>query len=72
MQVIILIPYISIHIYIFAIFVSKNMAKVCQEKKITFEVFIASCGSSFQAFKVIPPQLCFLCRVLTLWLTTSL
>lgn len=60
MQLVILIPYI--YTYMYAIFVSKNKAKVCQEKKITFKVFIASCGSSFQALEIIPPQLCFLCE----------
>lgn len=50
MQFIILIP------YVYTIFVSKNKVKVRLEKKITFKVFIASCGSLFQELEVIHPQ----------------
>lgn len=60
----------SIYIHIYVIFVSKN--KVCQEKKITFKVFIASWefipgAENNPSSTVLPVQ-----RVLTLRLTTSL
>ena len=43
-------------LYIYTIFVSKNKVKVRLEKKITFKVFVSSCGSSFQELEIIHPQ----------------